>query len=161
MTEPQKMGRLQKVTAIEYFWKRAVTSPDCWQWAGTISDKGYGILSLASELHPRRCRAARFAYSYFIGPIPEGMVIDHLCRNRGCVNPFHLEAISNKENIMRGICPSSINAKKTQCYRGHPYSPQTLKVFRDGFRRCFECIKLEPSYLKRNKNTIGLIAREH
>lgn len=74
------------------------------------------------------------------GPIPEGLVIDHLCRNRGCVNPDHLEAVTQRENILRGEGLAAANARKTHCPKGHPYSGENLYVVpSSGRRQCRIC----------------------
>ena len=84
---------------------------DCWEWKGVIGSHGYAIIG--------RTLVHRAMYEGFRGPIPENLTIDHLCRNTKCVNPFHMEAVTMTENIMRGKCPSALNAKKTHCKRGH------------------------------------------
>jgi len=88
---------LDRSPAVERFWKRTIQSADgCWEWIGTINKVGYGYLSDGvSKL------AHRFAYELLIGPIPEGLQIDHLCNVRNCVNPAHLEAVTLQENMRR------------------------------------------------------------
>lgn len=87
----------------------------CWEWQGAKDGTGYGKLWDGKRLSP----AHRVAYELFVGPIPSGLQIDHLCRNRACVNPAHLEPVTCRENILRGVGLSAVNAKKTQCLRGH------------------------------------------
>lgn len=70
----------------------------------------------------------RLAYMTFVGPIPKGLTLDHLCRNRNCINPKHLEAVTEKENILRGTSPSAINARKTHCDNGHPFSAENTRM---------------------------------
>ena len=88
----------------------------CWIWLGGKSC-GYGHISLGNKV----ILAHRFAYELLREPIPEGMFIDHLCRNPSCVNPDHLEVVTNKENILRGINVMATNSKVTHCPQGHPY----------------------------------------
>lgn len=83
--------------------------------------------------------AHRFSYIIHKGEIPPKLVIDHLCRNTLCVNPDHLEAVTHKENLLRGIGPTSINAKKTHCIHGHEYTPQNTDYKPNGTRRCKTC----------------------
>jgi hypothetical protein len=79
------------------------------------------------------------AYELAIGPIPEGLTIDHLCRNRGCVNPAHLEAVTNRTNLLRGDGIAALNARKTHCKRGHEFTPENTYVWREGTRACRAC----------------------
>lgn len=104
----------------------------CWQWTGTITSYGYAYFC-ADGL---QCRALRFAYTHFVGEIPSGLTIDHLCRNQACVNPCHLEAVSRAENSRRA--QAAIRAAKTHCVNGHPWVPENL--LREGIRQfCAIC----------------------
>jgi len=89
--------------------------------------------------------AHRVAWELIRGPIPSDMTIDHLCRNRGCVNPVHLEVVTATENIMRGFSPSAVNARKTKCIHGHSFSGDNLYTYTrsDGrtARRCKSCVR--------------------
>ena len=108
----------------------------CWLWRGYIDPKGYGRF----YWNKREGRAHRFSYETFIGPIPDGLTIDHLCRVRHCVWPDHLEAVSSRINILRGAGISARNARKTHCKRGHPLSGGNLYV-NSGSRFCRECLR--------------------
>lgn len=107
----------------------------CWMWMAAIHWTGYGV--------GKDGLAHRHSYEAFVGPIPSGLQIDHLCRNRWCVNPAHLEAVTQKVNIMRGHGFGAKNARRTHCPRGHPYSDTNTKVWvgADGCRRraCIAC----------------------
>jgi len=119
----------------ERFLKLIVVSANgCWEWQLSPDKDGYGLISVGSDTDgsARRMRAQRFAYEEFVGPIPEGMETDHLCRNRICVNPAHLEAVSAKENRRR--IPKSAN-----CPHGHALSGDNLYVDPRGNRQCREC----------------------
>lgn len=106
----------------------------CWVWQTNLSD-GYGYLS---NVGGRRVRAHRYVYERMREPIPEGMTLDHLCRNRRCVNPDHLEIVTIRENTLRGDTITGINAAKTHCLRGHPLSGANLYE-RNGRRHCRAC----------------------
>jgi hypothetical protein len=96
----------------------------CWEWQGTTLVNGYGQLKGDHKVE----YAHRISYRLFRGRIPGSFVIDHLCRNRRCVNPLHLEAVSNKENLLRGVGSPARNARKSACKRGHPLSGDNLRV---------------------------------
>lgn len=97
---------------------RAVEGPGgCLEWNGHIATNGYGRI----HWNGRQQQAHRVAYELARGPIPEGLVLDHLCRNRRCINPGHLEAVTEQVNIVRGIGRSAENFTKTHCAEGHPY----------------------------------------
>ncbi|MEU4967832.1 HNH endonuclease signature motif containing protein [Streptomyces smyrnaeus] len=98
---------------------------ECWEWTGELSEKGYG----RTQRKGRYTGAHRAVYEHLVGPIPEGLVLDHLCRNPPCVNPAHLEPVTNRDNILRGIGVGAINAQKTHCIRGHEFTPEnTLRL---------------------------------
>jgi hypothetical protein len=104
---------------IERFEQRIKRRDDgCWEWTGTrTSDRVYPRFCVEKT---RYVLAHRFAYEHYVGPIPKGLTIDHLCRFTLCVNPEHLEPVTNVENVMRGNGPCAMNARKTHCKRGHP-----------------------------------------
>lgn len=119
----------------------AYTQPgpgDCWLWVGRLSPKGYGEFSYLS-----RCtRAHRTAYLLFVGPIPDGLQLDHLCRVRHCVNPGHLEPVTCRENLLRS--PETLATRqlaRTSCPRGHGYTPENTRVRPDGRRECRTCAR--------------------
>lgn len=96
----------------------------CWEWKLSTFNNGYG-----QKRHGGKTMLAhRYMYELHRVPIPGGLCLDHLCRNKICVNPKHLEAVTMKENAMRGVGPASINAKKTHCAKGHPYRGRNLRI---------------------------------
>lgn len=110
---------------VTRFWSRVDKTSSCWNWLGRLSD-GYGRFWINREPF----RAHRVAYLLEIGEIPEGLQLDHLCRNRSCVNPAHLEVVDSRTNALRGIGPAAQNARKTHCAHGHPLSGTNLRVHR-------------------------------
>lgn len=95
---------------------------NCWLWHGAKMKDGYGNFKAAG----RFVRAHRYAYELLVGPIPEGLVLDHLCRVPLCVNPSHLEPVTRRENVLRGETVAASNAAKTHCKKGHPLSGDNL-----------------------------------
>lgn len=114
-------------------------TPDCWEWVGSRSQDGYGVVTIRDPRKVGRY-AHRVVYEALVGPIPEGLTIDHLCRNRGCVNPDHLEPVTVRENTLRGVGPTAINARKDRCVRGHLFA--SAKITGTGWRRCEECKRM-------------------
>lgn len=112
-----------------------VSAAGCWDWQGYKTERGYGRLSV----HGKPTPAHRASYEAFVGPIPDGLVTDHLCRNTSCVNPDHLEAVTQRENIRRGEAPSAQSVRSNRCRNGHLFSPANTYVTRSGTRVCRSC----------------------
>ena len=107
---------------------------DCWEWTGSRDRQGYGKANAIGQT-----LAHRIVYEVLAGPIPEGLTLDHLCRNRACVNPDHLEPVTMTVNILRGFSPQAINARKEKCPRGHPLdAANTYRSGKTG-RACRTC----------------------
>jgi len=114
-----------------------IVASGCWEWQkGIFGKNGYGAL----DVDGRTIGAHRFSYERYVGPIPKGKHIDHLCRNRKCVKPSHLELVEPGENVLRGIGISARNAKKTHCKRGHEFTVENTYVRpHKGGRACKIC----------------------
>ncbi len=111
----------------------------CWEWIGNKVVQGYGRFYIRGRAH----RAHRFAYEKLVGPIPDGLVLDHLCRNRACVNPDHLEPVTLGENSLRGFTFVADNAAKTECPQGHPYDEVNTRINVRGARVCKTCQRVQ------------------
>lgn len=129
-----KRGAIQKPLATRLMEKFEVT-PDCWPWNGSLNDAGYG--QIYDNVTRRPLRAHRVIFEMYRGPIPDGMVLDHLCRNRWCVNPDHLEPVTRGENVRRG----ARGGRQTHCRNGHEYLPETTYITPAGTRQCRVCKK--------------------
>lgn len=128
-------------TIEDRFWSKVERSDDCWTWTGakTRRNNGYGRFRFNGDLYV----AHRVAYELLRGPIADGLVIDHLCRNTLCVNPDHMEIVTQTENIRRGEAPSAINGRKTHCIRGHELTGDNVWIHQHtGYRLCKVCRKM-------------------
>lgn len=112
------------------FWKAVVVVEDCWEWCNHVNRDGYGGFVAGG----RTQRAHRVSYEHYVGPIPAGLNLDHLCRNKRCVKPAHLEAVTPRVNVLRGNTIVAACAAKTHCNYGHPLDGRDK-----GGRYCLTC----------------------
>lgn len=121
---------------VDRFWAKVDKSGECWEWTASRAGGGYGSFTVNGRGQP----AHKFAYELLAGPVPAGLVLDHLCRNRICVRPDHLEPVTERENILRGESEPAKNARKTHCHKGHKFTPETTYIYAaSGFRMCRLC----------------------
>lgn len=110
------------------------THGGCWDWTGARTEKGYGQFWHAGGM----VKAHRFAYEHGVGPIPDGLELDHLCRNTSCVNPDHLEPVTTTENLRRSRVARVVDVA---CKRGHPWTDENTYVDAKGRRQCRTCAR--------------------
>jgi hypothetical protein len=122
--------------AASRFWAKVDKGAWCWEWTGAKTSRGYGNFSVWDG---RNVPAHRYAYEAMRGPIPVGLDLDHLCRNRGCVNPAHLEPVSRRENTLRGASPTVIAYWRRECIHGHELTPENTAPNGPGKTRCRTC----------------------
>jgi hypothetical protein len=144
---------VMEVEMLARFEAKVMPEPNsgCWLWLAQVDPKGYARFKGPG----RTQRAHRVAYEHFIGAIPAGRVLDHLCRIRSCVNPAHLEPVTARENTLRGDLPKLLGAR-THCANGHAFDDANTSYKRDGSRRCLACHRnYEQRRLQRLRGILG------
>lgn len=138
----------------EVFWAKVRKTVGCWEWLGAKDVHGYGKVTRSG--HQRG--AHRLAYELLVGSVPAGLQLDHLCRNRACVKaeadeygPAHLEAVTCRDNLLRGEGPGALAQRTNRCKRGHEYTPGNTYLWRGG-RSCLIC--------RRQASALGRVNRE-
>jgi hypothetical protein len=146
-----KDGRRLPNPLCRFIGKIEMSLDGCWNWVGTKIELGYGHFSIFGG--PKL--AHRWFYQISRGEIPKSLVCDHLCRNPSCVNPFHLEAVAQSVNVLRGDSgkvTGALQKAKTHCPYGHPYSGDNLYVFGKGYRACRQCAdRRRTTYIMKRK----------
>lgn len=139
------------------FAARVVVTPGpmqsaCHIWVGTLTDDGYAVV----RKNRKKIRVHRLTYLNAVGPIPDGHVLDHLCRIRNCINPAHLEPVTNAENVRRGLVCGR-GKRLTRCRHGHAYTPENSYVCKRGKLSCRACKKdaCERSKARRKAAPVG------
>lgn len=124
------------------FWKYVLKTSKCWLWTASVVNGNYGTI----DVDGKRCMAHRIAYELLTGKkLPKRLTIDHLCRNRRCVRPSHLEPVSSRENTLRGFGPTAINARKKFCIHRHPLRGKNVYRYKyrgQMWRACRECKRI-------------------
>jgi hypothetical protein len=131
-----------KRTPEQRFWDYVTMTDSCWDWGGAISSNGYGNFRNGVK----QVLVHRFIYERLFGKTE--LQIDHLCRNRHCVNPDHLEAVTQRENIKRGVGVAAKNMAKSECSRGHTFNADNTYVNPSGSRVCRTCNALRSKYYR-------------
>lgn len=151
------------------FWSKVEFTDECWLWTGAPTRWGYGQFSVGTYKKQKMVRPHRLAYELLVGPIPEGLSLDHVCHNRDtecvggtqcihrlCVNPDHLEPVTRGENVRRGqsgFVTGALSRAKTSCPQGHVYSEENTYLYKT-FRACRTCRKVAD--LKHRKKEVLL-----
>ena len=133
----------------ERFWSYVVKGDGCWLWSGSRTSDGYGRMGLPRTQGSKFLKAHRLSYEINIGPIPTDLVIDHLCRTPLCVNPDHLEPVTNRENILRGVAPNIQVHNSGVCKRGHSREGNAMKD-----RHCRPCHAMHERERKMKKRLV-------
>ncbi len=111
----------------------------CWIFLGADNGCGYGVMKVSGRTRGTH----RLAFEATRGPVPAGLQLDHLCRNRKCCNPNHMEAVTSRENTLRGDSRMARYAERTHCVNGHPYSTENTYNHPSGGRRCRACRRVD------------------
>ena len=135
MSQRGKYKRVKQPVEDRFFSKVEEVESGCWEWQAGGNGVGYGVFHPTRE---KKVLSHRWCYEHIIGKIPEGLYLDHLCRNRGCCNPEHLEPVTHRENILRGKNPPADNKVKTHCINGHEFNKENTYVWQ-GERTCRSC----------------------
>lgn len=138
MQRDSTTGRFLSLPLAQRFWVHVDKSGECWLWTAGMS-QGYGYIAYMKGKAVRTIKAHRWAYEDAYGLIPPDLEIDHLCRNRGCVRPSHLEAVPHRLNVLRGEGLCAKNAAKSHCPYGHPYDSTNTRWRSSGGRDCKIC----------------------
>lgn len=135
--DPLAGGTPQGLGETALFWRRVDKSADCWVWTGARQPRGYGTFTYSGK---GRVLAHVWAWRALHGPVPDGLELDHHCRNHSCVRPDHLEPVTHRVNILRGTSPAALNAVKTHCVNGHEFNESNTGI-RKGteWRYCKQC----------------------
>lgn len=129
----------------------------CWLWTSTKSD-GYGLFN-SRHLNPFTTRRAhRVIYQAVRGKLPQSVSLDHLCRNRACVNPEHMRCASNRENVLAGVGVTATNKRKTHCIRGHELSGKNIESY-SRFRSCRACHVIRQRQYVKKRRANGISSR--
>lgn len=142
---PTQFSRMIAMNETNRFWARVNKTEHCWLWVGYTDRDGYG----KHWLNGTTCIVHRWAYENYVGPIPKGMTIDHMCKTRNCVNVAHLRILSAVDNIRMGS-PGRYNKIKTHCKYGHEFTVSNTRVYKTS-RHCKTCCNNRMRHLRKTR----------
>lgn len=134
----KRRGTTHDISIEERFFGQAEQVGDCWLWTGSKTFGGYGKVGVEG----RTVLAHRWSYEFMVAEIPEGLKLDHLCSAPACVNPWHLEPVTQRINLLRSRNYVGVNARKTHCIRGHAFDEANTYLTRGGRRHCKACARI-------------------
>lgn len=124
---------------IDRFFEKVKITSHCWIWNASKNEDGYGLFRFNGKVR----RAHQFSYKLYKGKLKDGCEIDHICKNRSCVNPYHMEGVTHKENTLRGNTVGGVYARRTHCKSGHPFTGENVYSRGPGLGRgCRACNKI-------------------
>jgi hypothetical protein len=132
------------------FWEKVDTSGDCWLWRGYVMKNGYGMCDQRTLVH-------RFSWETVHGPIPAGLVIDHICRVRNCVRPDHLRVVTQRENVLApgSESPAATKAAQERCVHNHLFSSENTRIRPNGTRACISCNRQAARHQYQRRKSVG------
>jgi len=150
MIEAKKLPDLRPTDVARFWTKVAMAEPRaCWPWRGTLTSTGYGEFRFGYQNY----KAHRISYEFMVGPVPEGLQLDHLCRNKSCVNPGHLEPVTSQENTVRMVPYLDL---PTHCPQGHEYTTDNTYMERGRKRKCRTCHRENMRRYRQAKRGVGV-----
>lgn len=141
------------------FWSKVKKTRSCWIWQACLTSRGYGRFNVGASGGCRIVFAHRFSYELLVGPIPKGLELDHVCRNKSCVNPRHLKPVTHRQNLTApgsqvGIPSGQLKLSKTHCPSGHELSGDNVRLDKNGHRKCKTCLRDRNRNWYRQKNNL-------
>lgn len=155
---PAALAMLEQTKVASRLFEKLQVTDGCWEWTGARNARGYGVFHLTRG---HQISAHRAVWIVIRGPLRDDLQLDHLCRNRACVNPDHLDPVSARENILRGLSPAAWHVFVRACPRGHPYNEENTYVAQNGGRSCKICRRLAMRRLRARRRASSVERVRH